>query len=145
MIRVKADRKNMKSTITIDDAPRRVRRGIRNALTEIGKENVRFAKDLIKKPPKSGRVYFIKGKRHRASAPGEPPANLSGKLMRSVHSRTYGWHKMEFGDAAPHGKFLELGTRKMQPRPHLTRTVRAKRRDNFNVLEAAVDMEVKRS
>ena len=67
---------------------------------------------------KSGRVY---GKRkHRASAPGEPPANDTGTLVRGI-TITPGADPMSYvvDSTANYAEFLELGTSKMAPRPYL--------------------------
>lgn len=144
MISVRADTHNRQVLVTIDNAPHKVRRGLVKALTEIGKENVRHTQNLIKAPPKTGRIYRRKGRVHRASAPFEPPAEDRGKLRRGVKYRVYGWEKMEYGDTVSYGKYLEEGTKrktgrvKMKPRPHLKTTVREKQKDNFVTLERTV-------
>lgn len=146
MIKLIPNTQNRTVFIEIDNAPDKVKKGLRLALTEIGKENVRHLKNLIKKPPKTGRLYGS----HRASAPGEAPANWTGKLLRSVKYRVYGWSKMEFGDGQPYGLFLEGGTKtkdgtkKMAARPHLKTTVREKSKDNFNSLLTNVDKVLKK-
>lgn len=98
----------------------------RIALYNIGKENVRFTRDIIKRGPKTGILYRIPGRkrRHRASAPGEAPANLTGTLRRGVNFKVKGSDQMEFGDTEIYGKFLEIGTRRMKPRPHLIKAVK---------------------
>lgn len=144
MISVRADTHNKQVLVTLGDAPHRVRRGIVTAFTEIGRENVHHAQKLIKNPPKTGRIYRLRGRTHRASAPFEPPAENTGKLRRGVRFRVYGWNKMEFGDSVLYGKYLEEGTKnklgrvKMKPRPHIKTTVREKQRDNFLTLERTV-------
>lgn len=99
--------------------------GARIAFYNIGKENTRFTRDIIKKGPKTGILYRIPGRkrRHRASAPGEAPANLTGTLRKGVNFEVKGSDQMEFGDTEVYGKFLELGTRRMKPRPHLAPAV----------------------
>ena len=144
MITVKEDRANRQTFLSIDDATKRVRRGLNVALGIIGRENVKYCKELIRKPPKTGNIYTIGRRRHQASAPGEPPATLSGELLRSIKFRVAGWDFMEFGDEAEHGKFLETGTRKMEARPHLTRTVADKSKDNFNELAKQTGLELKK-
>lgn len=144
MIRIKEDRANKRTYVSIDDATIRVRRGLRGGLLTIGKENSRHVKKLIRSPPKSGRLYKTGGRRIRASAPGEAPANRSGRLARSVGYRVSGWIRVEFGDRAPYGKFLENGTRKMEPRPHLVRTADEKRRDNYNTIAESTGKEIRR-
>lgn len=107
-----------------------IRQGARIALYNIGKENVRYTRLIIKKGPKTGRLYRIPGRkrRHRASAPGQAPANLTGALRRSVDFNVRGYDQMEFGDQKMYGKFLETGTKKMAARPHLIKAVRTNRR-----------------
>ncbi len=138
MISISVGRGNQKAFLSIDNAIPKIRKGIRKALTEIGKENVRFAKSLIKNPPKTGRRYMIDGKQHRASAPGEAPAQRTKKLGKGVQFRVYGWERMEFGDTVLYGVYLELGTKNMHPREHLIRTIRVKQRDNYNSLQSVV-------
>lgn len=70
---------------------------------------------------RSGRLY---GK-HRASAPGEYPAKKTGMLASSVGIENKN-KILIFGEGAFYAKFLEYGTRKMAPRPHLERSVLAK-------------------
>lgn len=103
----------------------KMRGGHRLAFYKIGKENVRVTRELIKKGPKTGRLYRIAGRKrlHRASAPGEPPANLTGRLRRGVDFIVKGTDQMQFGDTVHYGFYLERGTRKMKPRIHLKRAV----------------------
>ena len=93
--------------------------GIREALHDVGEVVGRETKRLIKTGPKTGRIYIISGRRHQASAKGEPPANLTGRLMRSYNYRVSSWDEMTIGEEADYAKYLEDGTRKMAPRPHL--------------------------
>ncbi len=97
--------------------------GLRLALHEVGSDVNRETKRLIRTGPKIGRIYFIKGRWHRASAPGEAPANLTGKLAKSNDYKVSGWSTMEVGETAPYAGYLEHGTRKMKPRPHLKKAV----------------------
>jgi hypothetical protein len=144
MIRIKEGKKNKAAFFSIDNATKNVRKGARQGLTEIGRENVKHTKGLIKKPPKTGRFYRFRGILHQASAPGQPPANRTGKLLRSVRYRVYSWNRMEFGYHAPYGKFLEDGTRKMEARPALGRTVDERSRENFNILQRSSGVKINR-
>lgn len=76
----------------------------------------------------SGRVYG----RHVASAPGQPPAPDTGNLRRNwrqlpvaVAPNGMGKHgiriKLAIRSDVFYQQFLEKGTRKMQPRPHMQR------------------------
>jgi hypothetical protein len=114
--------------------PENARRGFRRGFDRIGRELVAHNRNLIRKGPKTGKLYRIAGRRrrHRASAPGEPPANLTGNLARSIgfQINTVG-DEMAFGTRSPddprggveYGAFLDQGTRKIEPRPHVTKTV----------------------
>jgi hypothetical protein len=77
-----------------------------------------------------GRVYTVRGRRHVASAPGDAPARLTGRLMESIKvlqraspssllSRV-GPDPAVFGEEI-YPFFLEYGTRKMAPRSFMRR------------------------
>lgn len=139
MIRLKSGAQNRRTFIKIDMLDKNVKREIHNALCEIGQSNVVHARHMIFKR-KTGRIYVIKGSFHQASAPGEPPANLSGELAKHVGYIVSGHSEMEFGDKsqqgkAPYGMFLEFGTVKMKPRPHIRRTVQEQSKDTYTSLE----------
>ena len=67
---------------------------------------------------RSGRVYVIRGKRHKASAAGEYPAKLSGALAASVGYKVTN-KRLTIGESAEYAAFLELGTSKMAARQHI--------------------------
>lgn len=57
------------------------------------------------------------------SRPGEFPKKLSGQLIKSIaHTVDANKLVLTVGTAIKHGKFLEHGTRRMDPRPWLVRT-----------------------
>jgi phage gpG-like protein len=72
-------------------------RGIQKGNTAIAKKLVKTARAGIRKPPKTGRVYTINGRTHRASAQGQYPANFTGDLQKSVHFEE---NDLEFGFGA---------------------------------------------
>jgi hypothetical protein len=59
------------------------RKNIKKAFMNYGSDITKILKSVIETGKRSGRVYFIKGRAHTASAPGEAPANISGKLANS--------------------------------------------------------------
>jgi hypothetical protein len=66
----------------------------------------------------SGAVYTRAGRAHQASAPGQPPARFTGNLLRSMKGRASRCgYALVVSAIAPHAALLELGTRKMDPRP----------------------------
>jgi hypothetical protein len=133
-----------KVLVDVGDIKNRFDQGIRDAFFDQGSRNVRYTRKEILKRNKTGRLYMIKGKLHRASAPGEYPANLTGELRKGVDYKVRGSNSMEFGDRAKHGKYLELGTKNMEPREHIVATVEKRQVDFINALEYFVDRRVKK-
>jgi phage gpG-like protein len=85
--------------------------------------------------PRSGRMYG----EHQASAPGEPPAYLSGDLRKTITHTPVMWDRdiafAEVGTPMPYGRILELGgvikrvspqgkhyTIRILPRPYFSAT-----------------------
>ena len=76
-------------------------------------------KYILSNGPRTGRVYTIRGRKHQASAPGEPPAKLTGRLVQSIGYIASGAHTLQVGEEAEYAGYLERGTKRMAPRPHL--------------------------
>lgn len=142
-ITIKIDTKSKAVLVKIDEGVKFVKNGIRQALHKIGVENRRHARKLIRSKEKTGRLYLIHGKVHRASAPGESPANLTGQLAKSIGFKANGAYSMEFFAKADYAGYLEDGTSKMARRPFMERTVKDKERDAERYLMEAVDREIK--
>lgn len=119
------------------------KRGVRQGLWALARDLRTGVRKRIKEKPKTGRLYRIKGRRrrHRASAPGEDPANLTGKLRNSVGFDIRGTSQLEFGyrDTVDYGKFLEVGTNKMKPRPALTNQVNQSARNARQHFEREIE------
>ena len=59
---------------------------------------------------------------YQASLPGQPPRKRSGALQKSVTSqvtRGDGVVRIKIGSAVQYARYLELGTKRMRPRPWL--------------------------
>lgn len=102
-------------------AVRNTREGIRRGFMEVAPS---LQADVIRgiiNPPKTGRLYNVGGSLHRASAPGEFPANLSGKLARSVRTRMLGTDQLELSSNTEYAAALEYGKKDgtLKPRPHI--------------------------
>lgn len=65
--------------------------------------------------PHSGRLYRRRGRIHKASAPGEYPANDSGRLLKTAKTVVTP-DEGEFGVNIFYARFLAHGTRKMAKR-----------------------------
>lgn len=83
----------------------------------INESSVYMAEEMkksIKSGAKSGRRYGT----HTSSAPGQSPANWTGKLLNSIKiQKTKGIAFVYI--TAKYAEFLEFGTSKMRPRPFI--------------------------
>lgn len=91
--------------------------GLRYSAFELRKA----VQELIRRSPRGGRRYRVgKGRFHKASAPGQPPARDTGNLMKMLKARLEDPMTALVESLAGYSGFLELGTSKMKPRPFLT-------------------------
>lgn len=104
--------------------------GARSSLNLIG---VGIVSEVKQEVSKQGRGVVYGRRRHRASAPGDPPAVDTGRYRASWTYVIQGGPSGLVGGGAPslfvgtpakHGGFLEFGTRRMAPRPHLRPVIR---------------------
>lgn len=69
---------------------------------------------------RTGRRYKIgKTRFYRASKAGEAPASRTGKLRSSYRVRVLNDNEAEVGSPLDYSIYLEKGTRRMSPRPHI--------------------------
>ena len=102
----------------------------------VGRLLVKTAK-AKQQAPKSGHIYIINGVKHQASAPGEAPGSITGELLESTRYEMKG-DEMVFGagdEETNYAKFLELGTKNMEDRPFIFKSVE----ENFKNIEAEFD------
>lgn len=125
------------STTFDDELIRRIRQAAFRGVT-IGTEMLRTEGNrLITDGPKSGRIYRRRGVEHQASAPGEPPATDTGRLVQSARleldpetlSGQVQW-------STEYSAHLEYGTAKMAPRPYASVAVNNMRDE---VTDAVID------
>lgn len=156
MFEVSGSPQNIKIFLNIKELPKAQSRWIRKAFYFIGKDLVKDANKLILKKPKHGHLYRLRrnGLRrlHRASAPGEAPANFTGSLRQSLDFDVVGADRMQFGikekfqnrqgtpSGVQYGKFLELGTGKMAKRPYLLPTIKS----NYRNIRKHFETQLKR-
>jgi hypothetical protein len=137
---------------TVHGMPIKMHRKIRNALYQSGKDLVAEAKRVINEKPKHGRKYLKRmgigrygaGKRfygsytkptyYTASAPGEAPAVVTGRLRSGIGFKVSGSDKLAFYSGnVPYAKYLEYTdlvnskndsqAKKVQPRPYLSAAI----------------------
>lgn len=150
MIEIKQDPENRTVYLKIDNITRDTRRGIRQAYFHIGKTLKSYASKKIIDGPKSGKTYVIykakKKVRHIASAPGEFPANESGKLRRSLNFKVRGWQELEFGAATEYARALELGSskRNLEARPYLLPSIKDNEGKAVTIFYTEIDKALKK-
>lgn len=94
--------------------------GAHRGLLKLGFLIVGNGKKRIISGGKSGRIYKS-GKKgsHQASAPGESPANWTGRLLNAIMSEASGAKAVIVAAQTVYASWLEFGTRKMAARPFL--------------------------
>ena len=163
MFKIVADSKNRQVQITSAQLGEMRQTSVRKAFYHIGKDLVKESKRLIDLP-KSGKFYNLRInrrlKRHRASAPGEAPAKITGNLKASLDFKVQGAKEMEFGSLRSvtrritrkgngftmkgnvtralgiYPRYLEEGTSKMAPRPFLISSIKNNYRNSINRFKA---------
>ena len=144
MIEVKATQTAKKTLISIGEAPRLHKKALRLALNEVGSELVNLIANYIFRPPKTGRIYMFNGRPHQASAPGESPANRTGRLARSGDYKVRSYQEMVVGETAYYAKWLEEGTYdgRIKARPHIIRAVNAMRRNTITAILTNIEDQI---
>ena len=142
-ITVKTTKKTMSALTSLGDHGPMHKKSIRKSFHEIGEIVGRENKRLITTGKKTGRIYNVQGRSHVASAPGEPPASITGALYKSYEYRVASWNTMRVGEGADYAKFLELGTRFMKPRQHLILAINNKSGDAVRIFYTYAKRELK--
>ena len=129
-------------------------RGLTKAWELVGKDWQRTTAKEIRRKPKAGRLYTIevppgsqRFRRHRASAPGETHAEITGKLRRSLGRRRRGHMDMTVGylnKPPPYGKDLEIGTPRVKSRPTIRNGMKAVIRNAQNYFGKQVVLSINR-
>lgn len=119
MISIQEASTNDKFLLKVLIAERATNVALTSAWKEVGTLLVSKLQYMIRNGPRTGRVYTFRGRKHQASAPGEVPANRTGRLANSVGYEATGHHTLVFGERAEYAGYLEHGTKKMARRPHL--------------------------
>ncbi len=116
-----------------------IKKSIRKSLTEIGRDLKKKTKSLIDEKPKHGRRYSrtINGSKitWTASAAGEAPAVVTGKLKNSIAYKMQSYNKVEIGsydvNYAPFLEYKDIialegqGSAKILPRPYLSAALKS--------------------
>lgn len=87
------------------------------------------------KNPKSGRVYYIRGNKHIASAAGESPAIINSSLQKSIEITNEGNKYFGMGYKLKYGEYLEFGTKHIKPRDIFNQAFQKNKNKIKNILE----------
>jgi HK97 gp10 family phage protein len=133
-----------------------IRRGLQQSGLDIAGKAGLANDGVIKKDmnaPKHGRPYQVtrgrtgrvlaRGRTHIASAPGEAPGVISGRLRRSVYFSVQGANRLRIGANTPYARFLEDGTDKMAPRPYLRNNIEKSRQTIRNNIVQAINSKMR--
>lgn len=97
------------------------------------------AVDLILDPPKTGQIYRRRGVSHQASAPGEAPANWTGRLVNSRRIDLFEPElRARLNFSTEYALPLEVGTAKMEPRPYARRALAETREEGAAYVRAEI-------
>ena len=134
---------NKRSVKSAENIAANTRFGVQRALFFTGKDlQAEFNRQVLARN-KSGNLYIIRGRkrkrRHRASAKGETPANITGKYRKGIGFKVRGANELVFGNSTEYAGFLELGTSRMKPRPGLANTIKAGERDIIRNLSNGIE------
>lgn len=119
--------------------------GIKKSLHHCRVDLVKEGRRLIKDTPKTGRLYRINGKLHRASKAGEAPASINKRtgLLASIAGKQSNL-ELEFGARSKinYAKYLEKGTKRMASRPFISKSINNKTRDMQRHFINNIDYEI---
>jgi len=124
-------------------------KGITQAFYKMGKDLKKDAVNSIKSGTKTGKVYSVNvngvTRLHRASAPGETPANLTGALAKSIGYDVSGSsYKMEYFADTPYAAWLEDGTKNMSARPYLIATIDSNEKNTVEHFQTEIERAFKK-
>ena len=105
-----------------------------------GSEVVDELQKVTSRGSRSGKAYYYKGQKIRASAPGEYPQLRSGKLNKSFDYKSnilelHIGNRARSASGAPYPLFLEEGTSKMNPRYYFRKTIDEKATELYSDLK----------
>lgn len=92
-----------------------INEAVEKAASDLEKE----LKKSILTGEKSGELYNSGNKLHRSSAPGQAPANDSGKLANSIGHKKIKDNEFDVTIKSNYAIILEFGTSRMQARPFI--------------------------
>ena len=143
MLSVRLDPSSRHAVSNIHNLDKKALKGIRQGLYRVGLNLKNTADKGILRSSKSGVYYKYKGRKVRASASGEYPANRSGENRRGIDFTVKGKRRLYFGGRAPHSKWLVLKDPKHGGRDFLLKAINQTHQKNRRILITELDKAVK--
>lgn len=149
---VKINESSRKVMVKIKGLNKALPKHIRNGLYNSGKKLRSTASNNILKKPRFGNRYVSRDKigrrrAHIASKPGESWANQTGEARSGLVYSVSGSDKLIFGNTAEHAnehaKYLELGTKRMKPRPAHLISIKQNKKNIVKYIQREVDKAFK--
>lgn len=128
--------------------PKRLREPITEGIEQSALKLEVAAERLIQHGGRSGTIRKVTkgGKRHQASAPGEPPKSDTGRLVGSIrHQIARDGLSAVVGTNLKYGRHLEFGTKRMKARPWLMPTWKKNLSGIKRLIAKRVDAALRRS
>jgi HK97 gp10 family phage protein len=113
----------------------------------LGAEDIRrHAITSIQAKESTGETYKRGNIKHVASAPNNPPNTDTGRLVQSI-GVNFEQSKMEaiVGTNLKYGRFLEVGTKKISPRPWLFPAFEAHKEKIRRTVQGALSKSIKKA
>lgn len=147
-VKINKNKAAKKVTVSIQNLGKNTREALAEGFEEMGANLVRTLQNNILNEPKFGREYKVKGKNgvtklHRASAPKQTPALITGEYYEKIFYKSQGANGLEFGNTAEYAEYLEEGTSKMDPRPGLGNAITSSLKNNRRYLEESLDKGIR--
>jgi len=148
-VTVRANAETKRVLLGVGKLPYKSRRAIELGMKELGSNLVKTAQDSVINEPKYGRWYpsgsvnKLPRDNHRASAPKQTPALVSGDYQRGIHYLQRG-NEVDFGVLAnvPYARYLENGRARMRPRPGLRNSINANARNFTTYVQIALEKQL---
>ena len=142
LIKVKTTSEGKKALASVEGIAKKTPNAIRQCLYRVGKVFQKTANKGILKSRKTGNTYSYKGRKYRASKPGQYPANVSGANRRSIGFNVKGKKTLYFGAGEKHSEFLVKGTKNMRPRDFLLKAMKQSKQEANRILTVELNKRI---